>query len=165
MTRRSPASKPRTATQRLVAIVPLLDFLRQKRGGCTITVLLSNGRKPDTSEEIAADIALQCGVCLRSIWRWYDAFKQAGGCAGCAALQRRKRCDCGSSRWFGSRPKAAKLLARLILIQKSTARVAHYELQRSLGQAPCYPTVANRARQLKNAARAARRRGTQKVIA
>ncbi|MBZ5570228.1 MAG: hypothetical protein LAN64_20610 [Acidobacteriia bacterium] len=158
MRRRKPSSKPRTAPERLLAILPLLQYFWQLRAGCAITVVLSNGRKAGTSETIAADIALQCGVCLRSIWRWYDAFKQAGGCAGFAALMRRKRSDKGKRRYFDERPYVAQLLAKLIFRKKLSAKAAYDSISGHIAEPPCYQTVCRELKRVRAQARAARRR-------
>jgi hypothetical protein len=153
MTRQRTSSKPRNAPQRLVAILPLLEFFRQRRAGCAITAVLSNGRKPSTSNDVVADIAAQHGIAPATVWRWCAAF-QRGRYAG---LARRMRSDA----YFVRRPDAAELLARL-LKKKRSARAICETLRRAVpAPAPSYATVCKHVRRLRAQARAARRRGKQ----
>ncbi|MGB9105974.1 MAG: helix-turn-helix domain-containing protein [Terriglobales bacterium] len=147
------SARPRTAPERLVAILPLLEFFRQSRAGCTVTIVLSDGSKPRTSKDVVADIAAQHRISPSTICKWYSRFQR--GCY--AALANRRRCDA----YFTERPDAAELLARL-LSKKYSAQEIYETLRRAVpAPAPCYVTVAGYCRRLKAQARAARRRGKQ----
>ncbi|MBZ5627730.1 MAG: helix-turn-helix domain-containing protein [Acidobacteriia bacterium] len=147
-------ARPRSAPQRLVALVPLLEFFRQRRAGRAITVVLSDGRKARTAREIALDIAQQHGISRATVWRWHARYKPGD-------LARRRRSDAGASLYFQRRPDAAALLARL-LKKKRSAQEIYETLRRAVpAPAPCYGTVATYSRRLRAQARAARRRRKQ----
>ena len=154
MTRRKPSSKPHTAPQQLVAILPLLEFFRQRRAGCTITVVLSDGRTPRTARDLAADIAARHRVAPSTIWRWLRRYRPGD-------LARRMRSDRGTSYYFARRPDAGYLLAHL-LEKKRSAQEIYETLRRAVpAPAPCYATVAAYCSRLLAQRRSARRRDKQ----
>jgi hypothetical protein len=143
--------RSKTAPERLIAILPLLEFFRQRRAGCTVTVRCSDGSKPRTSNDLVADIAAQHGISPKTAWAWFSAY-EGGRYAG---LARRRRSDA----YFSRQPRAAKLLADL-LRKKRSARAIYETLQHALpAPAPCYSTVRVEVRRLRAQRRATRRRG------
>ncbi|MGB9106090.1 MAG: hypothetical protein WCC59_15125, partial [Terriglobales bacterium] len=108
MTRHLKSARPRTAPERLIALLPLVEFFRQRRAGCTVTTVLSDASLPRRSEDIVRDIASRHRVGRSTVWRWYTALKGAGGCAAYVALMRRPRSDRGRARYFENRPYVAE---------------------------------------------------------
>lgn len=154
---RQQTSKPRTAAERLTAIVPLVEYLTRKAAGRAPAVTLADGSVPRTSEDVAHDIAGQRGISRGSVWRWYMLFERAGGCSAYAALARRTRSDKNRRRYFEARPYVAELLARLVLRKKLSPKAAHDSIRSHISQPPCLSTVLAEVRRLRPRSRAARR--------
>lgn len=141
----------RTASERLLVISPLLEFLcfNKRRRGATTSI---------RARDIAKEISKRHGIGCSTVWRWVGQFTSSGGRSAYRALARRTRSDAGVSRFFRSRPEVAESLAQL-LRGKRSARQIHESLRHSIpAPVPCYGTIAIYCRRLRAERRAARRR-------
>lgn len=116
-----------TATDRLLAIVPLLEYRERSQ----------RGKKPPTTlAHITEEIAAQHGVCTRTVRRWYTRFLHHGF----AGLVRRRR-DAGQSRFAKSHPEVLDMVRARMGSGRSDFAIFN-SLRLVLGPgAPAYETV------------------------
>lgn len=128
------------AKQRYDAVEALLLW---KKGN---TITLRGGRTISNRNELAQYIAAQQqpAVSVRTVWRWYMAFKADGF----NALADKTRCDKKKSRVFEANPTAALFIQQKYLSEGiQNVRLVYDALRREWpklgikGEAPSYPTV------------------------
>ncbi|SRR6266702_4379440 len=129
----------RTASERLEAIMPMLEFrLASTTGKRPVFVPGGFGQQTIlTLDDLAGHIARKHGICRRTAWKWYCQFQQSSF----TALANSVRADRGRSRYFAANSVARQLFADCF-VKAMSAREIHEALCRELhGDAPSYATV------------------------
>ncbi len=146
-----------SAEQRLVAIIPMLEFTRRKKRGerLPMQLKLADGSTVSVStfDELARSISASIGVSPRTVWNWYCKYKhrQYSGLA-------HVRADRGVSRAFAHNFKA-KLLLQKACHAGASAACIHRTLKIKFGaEAPCYATVRAHCKAIERGKRGSARR-------
>lgn len=119
---------PLTATGRLLAIVPILEYRMRTQRGKDL---------PRTLSQVTEGIAARHGVCERTIRRWYTRFLHHGF----AGLARGRRDDAGQSRFAKKHPEILDMIRAQLGEGRSDFAIFN-SLRIALGAAaPAYETV------------------------
>jgi len=128
---------------RFRAIAPLVE-LDQVPKTQRFPRLLPDGSRAWSATQIVAWCAKENGLCVTTIRRSLAAFRRGGE----GTLERRRRADKGSSRFFSRRHAAAVFAAYLHLAWRPGVRAVHQSILRNrewLGlsgvRLPCYNTM------------------------
>lgn len=146
--------RSRGAPERLLAIAAMLEFARCRRADRDYVLCLADGTTVASLGQLAERIAQQRGIGVRTAWRWYSNFQDAG-----YARLAHTRADRGKFRYFAKHPAVAEFVQQKYLTEKTPVRAIYRALCRELqDQAPCESTVRDFVKSLSKSGRRRRAR-------
>jgi hypothetical protein len=116
-----------SGSERLAAIIPMLEFRRLHRQGKNPVTRGANGEELRTLVQLARYIAGICNVNPRTVWKWYCKYNKGSYDALAHA-----RSDRGRSRFFRKHPAIALFVEHKYRAERTPAAEIHAELASEL---------------------------------
>lgn len=113
------------AQQRLQVLTPLIDFVNKTNGHKPV-FRAANGEEFTTLSAIVKHLAGITKFGERSIWNWWNRYKESGP----GALADAARSDAGKSRFFREHPEAAAFCRNKYLNERLSVALVHRALLR-----------------------------------
>lgn len=130
------------AQTRLQVLAPMIDFQNLTNGHKPI--FTDGGKQITTLGGVAKHIASISGFSERTIWNWWDRYREGGA----GALADRRRSDLNTSRFFAAHREAGQFAQSKYLHERLSFKVVHEALLREWprlshgqGQPPDYKTL------------------------